>query len=136
MPEIIKWDRFEYEPKTFCLATLYDYYERVGEAGKTGKVLTGSFDAACQALLKGTTKEAQAYLTNGSLTSSVLNCEDAEKAMAFKKQVDFWRDYFSERADALEKSAPDLTAQLQAKKQRSQSRKSPKDSNTDTAHSG
>lgn len=136
MAEILKWDRFEYEVKPFNLGTLYDLWERISEAANNGKVLSGSFDAACQALLKGASKEAQAYLNNGSLVASILGCEDIEKAIGFKDRVDFFSTSYSERGQKLKKSAPDLTDRLEAKEPQAQTRKSRQASKDDSAHSG
>lgn len=136
MSEILKWERFEYEVKPFCLGTLYDLWERISEAAENKRVLSGSFDAACQALLKGSTKESHAYLMNGSLVAAVMNCEDVEKAMEFKERVDFFSTSYSERGRKLQKSAPDLSDQLAAKDPQQQTRKSRKGTKHEPEHSG
>lgn len=136
MENKLKWKGLSYTVKPFTLGTLFSLWEGIATAAESGKTITGTFEIGCKVLLEGDTKEAQGFLISGALAKAVLTSEEVETAYAFKEQVDFFSNSYSDRGLKLKESAPDLKDKLAAKEPASLLQKRQKGSKQEAAHSG
>ena len=131
-----EWNGLTYIVKPFNLNTLFALYEGISSSMENGKIIRDMFGNTCKALLEGTTQTAKNFLSSGELATSILNSEDVEKAMEFKERLDFFSTSYTERGNALKKSAPDLTELLARKEPKASVLQSPRGMKKGRGHSG
>jgi len=136
MDNTFTWNGLAYVVKPFNMGNYFALLEGIGVATENGKILTDLFLNNCKALLEGTTQQAKSFLSSGELAKSILNSEDFEAANEFKERLDFFSTSYIEKANALKKSAPDLTELLAQKEAKALSQQSPKVTKRGRGHSG
>jgi hypothetical protein len=134
--ETLSWNGLTYTVKPFTLDTLFALYEAISNSMENGRIIRDMFGNSCKALLEGTTNEAKSFLATGGLEKSVLSSEDVEKAMEFKEKIDFFSASYTERGNALKKSAPDLTDKLTRKQAKASNPPSRKGTKEEPEHFG
>lgn len=119
--EKLTWKGLTYSVRSFTLEVLFTLWEKVAESTNDGRTIRGVFEAGCEVLLVGDTKQAEAFRISGELIKDVLTVEKEDEivaAYAFKERVDFFTNGYSRRGEGLKKSAPDLSDKITQKQQK------------------